>query len=67
MMDAGYSIEETVRCATSNGAWLLDIEDLGLLVPAMPATFIAVRGDPFGLPDSLRRPKAVYLKGELID
>jgi imidazolonepropionase-like amidohydrolase len=65
-MDAGYSIEETVRCATFNGAKLLGIKDLGLLVPGMPATFIAVKGDPAGLPDSLRKLLGVWVEGELI-
>ena len=41
-----HSIEETVRCASFNGAQLFGIKDLGLLVPGMPATFIAVKGDP---------------------
>jgi imidazolonepropionase-like amidohydrolase len=63
---AGFSIEETVRCATFNGAQLLGIKDFGLLVPGMPATFIAVKGDPKGLPDSLRQLLGVWVKGELI-
>ena len=33
LMKAGFSIEEIVRCATFNGAQLLEIKDLGLLVP----------------------------------
>ena len=65
-IDAGFSIEETVRCATFNGAQLLGIKDLGLLVPGMPATFIAVKGDPAGLPDSLRNLLGVWVEGELI-
>jgi len=32
----------------------------------MPATFIAVKGDPSGLPDSLRHLKGVWVKGEMI-
>ena len=65
-IDAGFSIEETVRCATFNGAQLLGIKDLGLLVPGMPASFIAVKGDPAGLPDSLRNLLGVWVEGELI-
>ena len=60
------TIEETVRCATFNGAQLLGIKDLGLLVPGMPATFIAVKGDPSGLPDSLKRLQGIWVKGEMI-
>jgi imidazolonepropionase-like amidohydrolase len=66
LIQAGYTIEEVIRCASFNGAQLMGIKDLGLLSPGMPATFIVVEGDPSGLPESLRRPKAVYLKGELI-
>ena len=64
---AGFSIEETVRCATFNGAQLLGIKDLGLLVPGMPATFIAVKGNPKGLPDNLRQLLGVWEKGKRID
>ena len=63
LLQAGYSIEEAVRCATFNGAQVLGIKNLGLLVPGMPATFIAVNGDPTGLPDSLRQPLGIWVKG----
>jgi len=66
LMKAGFSIEEIVRCATFNGAQLLEIKDLGLLVPGMPATYIAVKGDPAGLPDSLKRIQGIWVKGERI-
>jgi imidazolonepropionase-like amidohydrolase len=66
LMEAGFTIEEAIRCATFNGAQLLGIRDLGLLVQRMPATFIAVKGDPSGLPDSLRHIEGVYVKGESI-
>jgi len=66
LMEAGFPIEKIIRCATFNGAQLLGIKDLGLLVPGMPATFIAVKGDPTGLPDSLRQIGGVYAKGELV-
>jgi imidazolonepropionase-like amidohydrolase len=66
LMEAGFSIEETIRCATFNGAQLLGIRDLGLLVPGMPATFIAVKGDPSGFPDSLRQIEGGWIKGEMI-
>jgi len=66
LMEAGFTIEEAIRCATFNGAQLLGIIDLGLLVQGMPATFIAVKGDPSGLPDSLRHIQGVWVKGESI-
>jgi imidazolonepropionase-like amidohydrolase len=66
LMEAGFSFEEAIRCATFNGAQLLGIRDLGLLVQGMPATFIAVKGDPSGLPDSLKHLQGVWVKGEMI-
>jgi imidazolonepropionase-like amidohydrolase len=66
-LKAGYSIEQTVRCGTYNGATLLNITEMGLLAPGMPATFIAVSGSPAGLPGSLKRLKGVYLNGVLLD
>jgi adenine deaminase len=66
MIQAGYSIEEVIRCASFSSAQLMVIEDIGLLAPGGPATFNVVEVDPSKLPDSLRRPKAVYYKGELI-
>lgn len=66
-MEAGYSAEEAVRCGTFNGAKLLGIPDMGLLVPRRPATFIAVKGDPAGFPNSLRKIQGIYVKGSLID
>jgi imidazolonepropionase-like amidohydrolase len=66
LVKAGYPIEETVRCATFNGARLLGLDDMGLLVPQMPATFIAVKGDPSGLPENLNEPKRLYMKGQAV-
>lgn len=61
---AGYSIEVALRCATLNGARLLDLErEMGTLTPEMPATFLAVRGGPDKLPDSLARPELVVVAG----
>ncbi len=67
MMDAGFSIEETICCATSLGARLLGVDhELGRLVCGMPANFVVVDGPPSGLPDSLREIKAVYVRGKKI-
>jgi imidazolonepropionase-like amidohydrolase len=67
LLEAGFSIEEVVRSGTYNGASLLAITEMGLLVPGMPATFIAVSGNPSDLPHSLRRIKGIYLNGALLD
>jgi imidazolonepropionase-like amidohydrolase len=63
--EAGLSWEEVVRCATSTGARLVGLEqELGSLTAGMPATFVAVKGGPECLPDSLASPEAVWVRGE---
>jgi imidazolonepropionase-like amidohydrolase len=52
---AGFSIQETVRCATLNGARLLGLDKVGLLASGMEATLIAMKGEPDRLPDSRTR------------
>jgi len=65
MMEAGYSVEEAICWATSQGACLLGLEhELGRLGPGMPASFIVVDGPPSGLPDSLGEVKMVCVRGE---
>ncbi len=53
LIEAGYTIPEAVQCATRTGADLLGIRDMGTLAPGMPASWIAVKGSPSNLPDSL--------------
>jgi len=60
---AGLSIQETVRCATFNGAKLLGLEKMGLLASGMEATLIAVKGEPNKLPDSLTEIEMIFIKG----
>lgn len=65
LMEAGFSPEKAVQCATSNGAALLGLDkDMGILRAGMPATFLAVRGDPENLPDSLASMGRVYIAGK---
>ena len=52
-LDAGFSIEEAVKCATSNNARLLGLERKGLIKKGMDADFVAVKGPPSALPESL--------------
>lgn len=61
---AGYSFRETVRCATSNGASLLGIDEFGLLATGKAATFLATRGAPAQLPRKLSYLEAIYISGE---
>lgn len=62
-MTAGLTIEQTVRCATHNGARLLDLKGAGRLSKNMAATFIATRGNPLKLPESLSAIEHMYVKG----
>jgi imidazolonepropionase-like amidohydrolase len=67
MIEAGFSVEEAIGCATSGGARLLGLDhELGRLGRGMPANFIIVDGPPSGLPDSLGEVKVVCVKGEKI-
>lgn len=53
LLEAGYTLSEAVQCATMTGAGLLGISDMGVLIPGMPASWIAVKGCPSCLPGSL--------------
>lgn len=67
MVEAGFSVEETVRNATSVGARLLGLDhELGRIRPGMPANFLVVPGPPADFPRSLAFLSAVYLNGEII-
>jgi len=51
-----------VRSASQNGANLIGAA-CGLLSPGRPATFVAVEGDPSGLPEKLGHIRAVFIDG----
>ncbi len=53
LLEAGYTLPEAVQCATMTGAGLLGIRNMGTLTTGMPASWIAVKGGPSGLPDTL--------------
>ncbi|MBN2059656.1 MAG: amidohydrolase family protein [Deltaproteobacteria bacterium] len=68
LVSAGLSIENAIKCASSNGARLLGLEDrIGTLRPGMPATFIAVKGGPDNLIDLLGFPEAVWVNGKSLE
>jgi imidazolonepropionase-like amidohydrolase len=60
---AGYSLAETVQCATHNGAKLLGIDDFGLIANGKTATFLVARGVPAQLPRKLSYLEEIYLRG----
>jgi imidazolonepropionase-like amidohydrolase len=61
---AGYSLAETIRCATSNGARLLGLDDFGLLAKGKTATFLVARGAPPQLPRKLSYLEGIYINGQ---
>ena len=67
LVAAGYPVHEAIRCASSNGAGLLGIADLGRLKSGGCATFIAVRGNPAMLPDSLNHIQHICIEGKFMD
>ncbi len=63
-MEAGFSLNEVIRCATTNGAKLLGVDDkIGGLQVGKPATFIVVKSALQALPDALKTPERVYFRG----
>ena len=66
-IDAGCTIEKAVQCASHNGAALLGLQGVGLLRKNMPATLIAVQGDPSHLPESLNQIKLLLINGKQIN
>ena len=62
---AGYTLPEVVRCATYNGAKLLDLDkNMGLLQAGRPATFLVARGTPAQLPRKLSYLEDIYQDGK---
>ena len=62
-MQAGYSLSETICCATKHGARLLGLEELGALEAGKPAHFLVTRGTPAQLPRKLTYLEKIYLDG----
>jgi len=60
---AGYSLEETIRCATENGAKFFGMEKLGTLGVGRPATFLITRGTVQQLPRKLSYLEGIYVDG----
>jgi imidazolonepropionase-like amidohydrolase len=60
---AGYSLVETVRSATSVGARLMGLEDMGLLAEGRVADFLVARGTPAQLPRKFSYLEDIYIGG----
>lgn len=62
-LKAGYSMEETVRCASKNGAEFFGMEVPGPLAVGRNATFLIVRGTVKQLPRKLSYLEGIYVNG----
>jgi imidazolonepropionase-like amidohydrolase len=60
---AGYSREETIRCASENGAGFFGMEKLGVLTVGRNATFLITRGTVQQLPRKLSYIEGIYVDG----
>jgi len=60
---AGYSLEETIQCATVNGAKFFGMKKLGMLAVGRPATFLITRGTMQQLPRKLSYLEGIYVDG----
>lgn len=60
---AGYSLEETIRCASENGARFFGMGSLGALTVGRKATFLVTRGTPQQLPRKLSYLEGIYVDG----
>ncbi len=60
---AGYSLGETIRCASENGAKFFGMEKLGKLTVGGQATFLVARGTAQQLPRKLSYLEGIYIAG----
>ncbi len=60
---AGYSLEETIQCASENGARFFGMEKLGALTVGRKATFLIARGMVQQLPRKLSYLEGIYVDG----
>ena len=60
---AGYSLTETIRCATDQGAQFFGMENLGKLTVGRQATFLITRGTPQQLPRKLAYLESIIIHG----
>jgi imidazolonepropionase-like amidohydrolase len=66
LMEAGYSLEEAVCCATQDASRLLGLRnEMGQIKKGMEGTFIVIEGPPETLMKNLSRPEKVFVKGVL--
>lgn len=60
---AGYSLVETLRCASDTGARFFGLKKPGILAIGRKATFLLTRGTPQQLPRKLGYLEGIYVDG----
>lgn len=60
---AGYSQEETIQCASKNGAEFFSMKNLGTLSVGKKATFLITRGTVKQLPRKLSYLEGIFVNG----
>lgn len=63
---AGYSLEEAVCCATSHGAELVGVEEIGLLKKGSSASFLVVRATPSMVLRKMTYLESIYKNGSKV-
>lgn len=66
LLEAGFSLAESVRCATLNGARLLALSDQGELAVGRRATLVALNGGPDAFPENMARPAILIASGRVV-
>jgi len=61
LLDAGFPIEEAIKCASFNNAKLLGLNRKGLIKKGMQADFVVVKGSPSALPESLKDISSIHV------
>jgi len=59
----GYSLEETIRCGSENGARFFGMARLGTLTIGRKATFLITRGTAQQLPRKFSYLEGIYFDG----
>ncbi|MCI5144767.1 MAG: amidohydrolase, partial [Candidatus Electrothrix sp. AR3] len=60
---AGYSLVESIQCASEHGARFFGMKKLGALAVGRPATFLLTRGTVQQLPRKLAYLEGIYVDG----
>jgi imidazolonepropionase-like amidohydrolase len=66
LVHAGLSPREAIRAATRNGAVLLGVDSLGLVVPGKAADLVVLTKDPLADIRNSRAVQSVMIRGQLL-